>query len=72
MTPRKTAFSEVGSSSKSKAMPAPCRSNYYKYVAMLAPELDRSDLKARLREQHGVALSGEVYALPLHCQPVFE
>ena len=53
------------------SVPAPCRSNYYKYVAMLAPELDRSDLKARLREQHGVALSGEVYALPLHCQPVF-
>src|SRR5207237_7595855 len=25
------------------SVPAPCRSNYYKYVAMLAPELDRSD-----------------------------
>ena len=52
-------------------VPAPCRSNYYKYVAMLAPELERSEIKRRLREQHGVALSGEVYALPLHRQPVF-
>jgi len=52
-------------------VPAPCRSNYYKYVAMLAPELERSEIKRRLREQHGVSMSGEVYALPLHRQPVF-
>jgi len=45
--------------------------NYYKYIAMLAPGIDRQEVKAALREQHGVSLSGEVYASPLHQQPVF-
>jgi len=53
------------------AIPADCESNYYKYVAMLDPAVDRAALKADLREQAGVTLSGEVYALPLHGQPVF-
>lgn len=52
-------------------VPDECVSNYYKYVALLAPGLDRHDLKQRLRED-GVALTGEVYAKPLHLQPVFE
>ncbi|HUZ11173.1 MAG TPA: DegT/DnrJ/EryC1/StrS family aminotransferase [Acidimicrobiales bacterium] len=53
--------------------PAPdgCMSNYYKYVAMLEPGIDRDELKRRLREDHGVSLSGEVYAQPLHRHPVF-
>jgi dTDP-4-amino-4,6-dideoxygalactose transaminase len=46
------------------------RSNYYKYIALLEPGLDRSVLKNRLREDFGVALSGEVYATPLHREPV--
>ena len=46
-------------------------SNFYKYVAMLDRADRRSDLKRRLRDDHGVALSGEVYATPLHRQPVF-
>ena len=29
-------------------------------------------LKKRLREEYGVALSGEVYEVPLHLQPVFQ
>jgi dTDP-4-amino-4,6-dideoxygalactose transaminase len=53
------------------SIPAGCVTNYYKYVAMLAPGIDRSDVKARLREDHDVWLSGEVYSLPLHQQPVF-
>jgi dTDP-4-amino-4,6-dideoxygalactose transaminase len=53
-------------------IPSPgCESNYYKYVAMLAPGIDRQAVKSTLREQHGVSLSGEVYASPLHEQPVF-
>jgi dTDP-4-amino-4,6-dideoxygalactose transaminase len=53
-------------------VPAPGdRSNYYKYVALPDGPIDRVGLKARLREQHGVALSGEVYETPLHLQPVF-
>ena len=29
-------------------------------------------MKKTLREQHEVGLSGEVYELPLHAQPIFE
>ena len=48
-----------------------CASNWYKYVALLDPGIDRAQLKKELRATHGVALSGEVYAAPLHHQPVF-
>src|SRR5262245_61239552 len=48
------------------------RSNYYKYIAYLPDGIDRSVLKKRLREEHDVSLSGEVYEVPLHLQPVFE
>jgi perosamine synthetase len=51
--------------------PAGCRSNYYKYVALLAPGIDRGALKAELRDRYGVSLSGEVYAVPLYREPVF-
>src|SRR6202035_2468990 len=51
--------------------PAASRSNYYKYVALLAPGVDRSALKTDLRARFGVSLSGEVYATPLHREPVF-
>jgi dTDP-4-amino-4,6-dideoxygalactose transaminase len=47
------------------------RPNYYKYVAFLAPGTEREAVKAALRENYGVALSGEVYSKPLHRQPVF-
>ena len=46
--------------------------NYYKYVALLRDRVDRKALKERLRRDHGIALSGEVYEEPLQCQPVFE
>jgi dTDP-4-amino-4,6-dideoxygalactose transaminase len=52
-------------------LPSNCKSNYYKYVALLSPGLDRSEIKQSLREEHGIALSGEVYARPLHHEPVF-
>ena len=45
--------------------------NHYKYIALLDAGIDRDRLKHELREQHGVSLSGEVYAVPLHRQPVF-
>lgn len=44
--------------------------NFYKLIALLdgvTPE----ELRASLREHHGVALGGYVYELPLHEQPVF-
>jgi dTDP-4-amino-4,6-dideoxygalactose transaminase len=48
------------------------RSNYYKYIALLDPGIDRQHVKDLLRKEHGVAMSGEVYAAPLHFQPVFD
>jgi perosamine synthetase len=52
-------------------VPPQCRSNYYKYVAILADGVDRAALKTELAERFGVRLSGEVYETPLHHQPVF-
>jgi dTDP-4-amino-4,6-dideoxygalactose transaminase len=52
-------------------IPPNCRSNYYKYVALLSPGLDRSRIKQKLLDEHGIGLGGEVYAHPLHNQPVF-
>lgn len=45
------------------------RSSWYKYVVLLPPTINRQALKARMREQ-GVHLSGEIYELPLHKQPI--
>jgi perosamine synthetase len=52
-------------------VPTNALSNYYKYVAFLAPEIPRDTFKQKLREK-GVRLSGEVYWPPLHMQPVYE
>ena len=54
------------------AVPAGCRSNYYKYVALLDQSIDRSRFKRLVGDEYGVALSGEVYETPCHLQPVFE
>jgi perosamine synthetase len=45
--------------------------NYYKYLAILDDGIDRGAVKKRLREEYAVGLSGEVYAAPLHRQPIF-
>jgi len=50
--------------------PLGCIANYYKYVVMLKPGVDRAALKAWLKETHGVQCSGEVYEFPLHRHPV--
>jgi dTDP-4-amino-4,6-dideoxygalactose transaminase len=52
-------------------IPAGAQSNYYKYIAFLDPAVDRADLKARLRQRHGVSLAGEVYDVLLSDQPYF-
>ncbi len=51
--------------------PDGCRSNFYKYIAVLPPGSDRASFRKQLAEQHQVRLAGEVYDLPLHRQPVF-
>jgi dTDP-4-amino-4,6-dideoxygalactose transaminase len=52
-------------------IPDGAHSNYYKYIAYLPDGIDRAVLKKRLREECDVSLSGEVYEVPLHLQPVF-
>lgn len=47
-------------------------SNYYKYVAVLASGVDRQEFKSAMREEFSVGMSGEVYATPLHLEPVFK
>ncbi|MBI4722734.1 MAG: DegT/DnrJ/EryC1/StrS family aminotransferase [Candidatus Stahlbacteria bacterium] len=46
--------------------------NYYKYIAMLEPGIKRSELKKELRAEFEVGLTGEVYELPCHIQPIFK
>ena len=54
------------------SIPEAVRSNYYKYIAFLEEDIVRSDFKKKLKEKHNVSLSGEVYELPLHLQPIFK
>ncbi len=51
------------------AEPPGCRSNVYKYIVLLPPGLDRAWFKSELAQRY-VSVSGEVYDLPLHRQPV--
>jgi dTDP-4-amino-4,6-dideoxygalactose transaminase len=51
--------------------PEGCFSNYYKYSALLDEGIDRNQLKKLMRERHGIGMSGEVYARPLHLEPIF-
>ena len=53
------------------SIPAASVSNFYKYVVLLDPGIDRAELKRELSEGMGVSVSGEVYASPLHRQPIF-
>ena len=53
-------------------IPPQAKSNYYKYIAILKDGIDRAALKKELKEKHGVSLSGEVYELPCHLQPIFK
>jgi dTDP-4-amino-4,6-dideoxygalactose transaminase len=48
------------------------QSNFYKFIAYLPDGVDRKELKQAMREKFEVGLSGEVYELPLHAQPIFE
>ncbi len=53
-------------------VPADGECNYYKYVARLHAPVDRAELKATLRSEYQVSLSGEVYEAPIQRQPIFE
>lgn len=53
-------------------VPTNIHSNYYKYCALLNKGVDRTTIKSELKEKYGVNLSGEVYEIPCHMQPVFK
>jgi len=53
-------------------LPEEIKSNYYKYIVMLEEGIDRATLKKELKEKYNISLSGEVYELPCHLQPVFK
>jgi dTDP-4-amino-4,6-dideoxygalactose transaminase len=53
-------------------LPPEAKSNYYKYVALLEKNKDRTNFKKALKDKFGVSLSGEVYELPCHLQPIFK
>lgn len=48
----------------------PGRNSWYKYIAYLPKGVDRAQFRDKLKER-GVSLSGGVYDLPVHLQPVF-
>jgi perosamine synthetase len=50
--------------------PPGCVSNFYKYIVLLPEGADRARFKAEVADRFAVRLSGEVYDLPLHKQPV--
>lgn len=50
-------------------IPGGARSSYYKYVRFLHPTIHREVLKRDLKSL-GISLPGEVYAVPLHQQPL--
>jgi dTDP-4-amino-4,6-dideoxygalactose transaminase len=52
-------------------IPADASCNFYKYVAFLPDDIDRTLFKQHLRTEYDIGLSGEVYDTPLHHQPVF-
>ena len=52
------------------AEPPGCRGNVYKYIVVLPPGTGRAEFKQHMASRHQVRLSGEVYDLPLHAQPV--
>lgn len=58
---------------KPLALPQDSFTNYYKYVFVPdKPFADRAGFKKSFKEKTGVSLTGEVYELPLHKQPVFQ
>jgi dTDP-4-amino-4,6-dideoxygalactose transaminase len=53
-------------------IPEGSTSSFYKYLAYLDPDIDRGEVKKRMREEYKVALPGEVYADLCHNEPVWD
>ncbi|NUP47487.1 MAG: DegT/DnrJ/EryC1/StrS aminotransferase family protein [Catenulispora sp.] len=52
------------------AEPPGCVGNFYKFIVLLPQGADRTRFKSEIADRFDVRLSGEVYDLPLHKQPV--
>lgn len=65
---------KLGGMSKVKPLEIPpnIRSSYYKYIVLLEEHIERDKVKKELKDKFDICLPGEVYAQPLHTQPVFE
>ena len=53
-------------------LPTNTTSSYYKYIAYLDPDYERSAVKRIMKEKYRVSLSGEVYADLCHDEPIWE
>jgi dTDP-4-amino-4,6-dideoxygalactose transaminase len=53
-------------------IPKNVRHNFYKYVVFAPKGFDREALRQKLKKEYGVSLSGCVYELPCHLQPIFK
>lgn len=63
---------QIGDSNiRTHAIPQDVDCNYYKYIVDISPEINRTILTEKLKEE-GVTLSGGVYEIPCHLQPVFK
>lgn len=52
-------------------IPSHMMTNFYKHVAFLDPNINRDEVKQKLRDQ-GVHCGGEVYWPPCHLQPIYQ
>lgn len=48
------------------------KSNYYKYIVLLDKSINKKEFKQVLMEKFDQGLSGGVYDIPCHLQPIFE
>jgi dTDP-4-amino-4,6-dideoxygalactose transaminase len=61
----------AGSEIKPVLPPPGQKPSYYKYMALLPEGADRAAIKKRLKDEGQINLAGEVYATPLHLQPLW-
>jgi dTDP-4-amino-4,6-dideoxygalactose transaminase len=60
------------SSLKPLEIPKNIRHNFYKYVVFAPKGFNRENFRQELKKEYGVRISGSVYEMPCHLQPVFK
>jgi dTDP-4-amino-4,6-dideoxygalactose transaminase len=53
-------------------IPNNVKCSYYKYIVYLKKGINRDFVKKEMKDKYNIELTGEVYADPLHSQPVFK